>query len=52
MGMEPVKYGSVFMYKTLDVSYVMMDRAQLKVVKGKDSKDRIVAIPKVVLHLL
>ena len=36
----------------LDVSHVLIDRAQLKVVKGKGGKDRIVAIPDIVLHLL
>jgi len=36
----------------LDVSHVLFDRAQLKIVKGKGGKDRIVAIPDIVLLLL
>jgi site-specific recombinase XerD len=36
----------------LDVSHVLIDRAQLKVVKGKGGKDRIIAIPDIVLDLL
>jgi len=36
----------------LDVSDLLIDRAQLKVVKGKGGKDRIIAIPDIVLKLL
>ena len=36
----------------LDVSHLLIDRAQLKVVKGKGGKDRIIAIPHIVLDLL
>ena len=36
----------------LDVSHILIDRAQLKVVKGKGGKDRIVAIPKTALFLI
>jgi len=36
----------------LDVDHVLIDRAQLKIVKGKGGKDRIVAIPDTVLKLI